>query len=335
MAKLSILLPFRNAQDTLHQALNSVLQQTFVHFDLIAINDNSHDESVEIIESFNDVRIRLLHNPGNGLVDALNFGLDHAKSGWIGRMDADDIMHTSKLEKQWAYLQDNSAVDILACGSRLFPEHAITDGFAEYMRWQNNINTHTDFMNQMYVEMPLTNPTAIFRKQIFTDIGPYKKGEVPEDYEFWLRALHAGYRFEKLPDILFDWRESPRRYTRTAPACSREAFDRTRAEYLASDSRLRTERPIVYWGAGRKTRKRAGLLIQKGFPATAWIDIDPGKIGNRIAGVPVHAPQWLKKQHKNKPFVLVYVNNHGARDQIGEWLENHDYHIGTDYLPVG
>jgi len=180
-------------------------------------------------------------------------------------MDADDIMHASKLEKQWRYLQSHPNTDVIACQTRLFPQTAITDGFQEYIRWQNTVLNHQAFIDHRYVEMPLTNPTAIFRKAIIDEIGNYRKGEVPEDYEFWLRALHAGYVFEKIPEVLFDWRDSSDRYTRTSPACSRNAFDNVRAEYLSRDNRLNNNRPIIFCGAGRKTRKRASLLINRGF----------------------------------------------------------------------
>ena len=93
----------------------------------------------------------------------------------------------------------------------------------------------------------------------------------------------------------------------------------------------------MYWGAGRKTRRRSNLLVKKGFTPTAWIDIDERKIGNRLDGVPVVAPEWLEqlKENNKKPFVLSYVANHGARDDIGRFLHVMGYRRGFDYLMVG
>ncbi len=172
--------------------------------------------------------------------------------------------------------------------------------------------------------------------QIFNSLlGPYIAGEVPEDYEYWLRALQAGYRFAKLPEVLFDWRESEKRYTRTAIACTRKAFDQVRVQYLANDPRLSTSRPLVVCGAGRITRKRVRLLQEQGHDITAWIDIDPDKIATTIEDKPVYPPEWLLEEHDKKPFVLIYIASHGAREQFSIWLEQNQYQIGKDYLAVG
>ena len=102
-----------------------------------------------------------------------------------------------------------------------------------------------------------------------------------------------------------------------------------------SSSRDRiTSEEAAYWGAGRKTRQRCAHLLATGHDPVAWIDIDPRKIGNRLAGVPVVPPEWLDNQQP-RPFVLVYVANHGAREDISDYLESIRYRVGTDYLCVG
>jgi hypothetical protein len=65
----------------------------------------------------------------------------------------------------------------------------------------------------------------------------------------------------------------------------------------------------------------------------AWIDIDPKKIGQRVWGLPVQAPGWLDR--RPRPFVLVYVARHGAREQIAAHLDSLGYRVGVDYLAVG
>ena len=75
------------------------------------------------------------------------------------------------------------------------------------------------------------------------------------------------------------------------------------------------------------------LLLERGFRPSAWVDIDPRKIGNRIDDVPVVAPQWLRREPK--PFVLCYVASHGARELIEAELHRCGYHKGKDFLQVG
>ena len=166
--------------------------------------------------------------------------------------------------------------------------------------------------------------------------GAYRAGAFPEDYELWLRLLHLGHRMEKLPQVLLDWRESETRLSRVSENYSRTAFDRLRADYLSQDMRL-NNRPIAFWGAGRKTRQRASYLLDKGFEPAVWIDIDPKKIGNRINGVDVVEPAWLDREivDGDNPFVLNYVTNHGARDIARTYLHRLGYMMGRDYLEVG
>jgi hypothetical protein len=175
----------------------------------------------------------------------------------------------------------------------------------------------------------------MFRRDSIIAAGAYRQGEFPEDYELWLRLMHLGHRMEKLDEVLLDWRESDNRLSRVSANYSRIAFDRTRAEYLSQDTRIHNNRPIAFWGAGRKTRQRVSYLLDKGFEPAVWIDIDPKKIGNRINGIEVVEPAWLQQADTDKPFVLNYVTNHGARDIARTYLHRIGYVMGQDYLEVG
>ena len=240
-----------------------------------------------------------------------------------------------RLEEQLEHLESNPQLTLSCSKVEAFPAETLTDGFRNYIEWQNNCVTADQIRNHIYTESPIAHPSVAFRKQTVIDAGGYRDGEFPEDYDLWLRLAHRGNRMEKLPKVLVRWRDHPLRLSRTDERCSRVAFDRLRAEYLALDPLLiEKRRNIVYWGAGRITRKRSRLLINKGFAPIAWIDIDPKKIGNRLEEIPVHPPEWLKIQ-KRKPLVLVYVANHGARQIIAEELEDYGYRAGKNYLQIG
>ena len=248
-------------------------------------------------------------------------------------MDADDIMHPERLQKQSAYLREHPEIDVLATRVRLFPAAAIDVGYREYIRWQNECLTPEQIADNIFVEAPLANPSVMFRRLVFDRFGGYRDGMFPEDYEFWLRLHAAGVKLAKLPDVLLDWRDSPGRATRNDPRYSRDAFNRVRADYLARDQRLHSGRDIAVWGAGRVTRQRVRLIEERGVVISAYIDIDPRKIGNSIEDAVVHGAEWLAKP--DKPLVLVYVTNHGARDEIMSELDRMEYQIGKDYLCVG
>jgi glycosyltransferase involved in cell wall biosynthesis len=267
-------------------------------------------------------------------VAALNHGLKNSSAHYIARMDADDRMYPQRLQRQLDYMEQQPEITLVASQARLFPEALIQDGFREYMRWQNGCLSPQQIADEIYVESPMVHPTVFFRREPILQVGGYREGLFPEDYDLWLRLHGAGHRMAKLDEILLDWREDPARTSRTDPRCSRDAFDALRAKHLATEARFLSRHDnFVIWGAGRKTRKRCDHLLQRGFAPRAWIDIDPNKIGNRLNGVPVVAPEWL--QREPRPFVLGYVANHGARDLIATQLQEMGYAPGTDYLMVG
>ena len=102
---VTVLMPYYNAEATLVECLNSILRQTVATFELLVVDDGSSDGSRQIIlaKQSQDKRIRLL-SPGRvGLVKALNLGLAAAQTPLVARMDADDIMEPTRLEKQMAF----------------------------------------------------------------------------------------------------------------------------------------------------------------------------------------------------------------------------------------
>jgi hypothetical protein len=250
-------------------------------------------------------------------------------------MDADDRMHPQRLARQRDYLQAHPGIDVVGSRVRAFPEEKLGAGMREYLRWQNRTLSPESIAADIYVESPLAQPSATFRTQTVKDIGAYREGDFPEDYELWLRLISAGRRIGKCAQTLLEWRQREDSYSRTDPRFSRQAFDRLRARYLASDPRLHRARDLAIWGAGRVTRKRCRHLLERGHSPCVWVDIDGRKIGGSVDGVPVVSPDWLAARGTRRPLVLVYVAAHGARDAVAARLETMDFERGRDYLIVG
>lgn len=330
---VSVVLPFRSAEGTIAEAVDSVLSQSLDSWELIAIDD-SEDGPPDILLQYarRDARLSVVRSPGRGLVAALNEGLARARAPFIARMDADDIMLPLRLELQLRAMEGDPSLAVMGCQVELFPEEEILAGYREYVRWQNGCVTAAQIAAQIYVESPFAHPSVMFRADVIGAMGGYLEGDFPEDYELWLRLHAGGVRMAKVPEVLLRWRESSGRASRVDPRYSREAFDRLRARYLARDARI-AGRDLVFWGAGRKTRLRARHAIAAGLRPVAWIDIDPKKTGRAIAGIPVHPPEWL--QRTGSSFVLVWVTNHGAREEIGAFLAERGFVEGRDYMAVG
>lgn len=332
---VTVVLPFYNAATTLADTLDSIQRQTLEAFILLAVDDGSSDNSAEIVRERMqyDPRIQLLQPGRQGVVGAMNTALAHCTTSLVARMDADDLMDERRLALQLAYLQRHPEIALLGSRVEMFADELIADGLQQYIDWQNDCLTPRQIADNIYLELPIAHPSLMFRREAVISAGGYRDGDFPEDYELLLRMNRLGHHMEKLPETLLQWRDSGTRLTRTDSRYSREAFDRIRAEYLAEDPRLHDGRPLVIWGAGRKSRRRADYLLEKGFRPHAWIDIDSRKIGNNIDGVAVVGYEWLNRQEK--PFVLNYVNNHGARQQVAAALNTMGYQEGKDYLQVG
>lgn len=333
---VSVVMPYYNAEENLRECLDSILCQTMPQFELLVVDDGSSDGSTPIIreKQCQDPRIRLI-SPGRvGLVEALNQGVAAARAPLVARMDADDIMEPTRLEKQLKFMHSHPDVALVACQVSIFPELGKRDGFREYGLWQNRCISPEDIADEIYWESPLAHPSVLFRKAVVEEVGGYRSGNFPEDYELWLRLNRAGYRMAKVPEVLLHWRDHANRLTRTDPRYARLAFDTLRAQFLAQDSRLLGQRPLVIWGASRPSRKRARHLLNRGFSIIAWVDVDLQKIGYTVQDRPVVAPEWLHNRSP-RPFVLSYVVKHGAREDIFQTLTAMDYQRGQDFLMVG
>lgn len=335
MPAVSIVLPFRDEAAYLPGCLASIRAQTLDDWELLAVDDGSMDASAALVRAAaeEDERIRLLQPGRVGLVAALNRGIAEARAPLVARMDADDVMDADRLRAQAAWMDAHPEIGLAATQVELFPAEAVQGGYAEYVRWQNAVLTPATVADEIYVESPFAHPTVMVRREVLGRVGGYAEGPFPEDYELWLRMHAAGVRMGKVPRVLLRWRERPARTSRTDPRYARAAFDRLRARFLAEDARVRGGREVVVWGAGRRTRLRARLLMDAGIRPSAWIDVAPGKIGHRVWGLPVHPPAWLDRAPR--PFVLVYVAAHGARDLIAAALAEMGYARGADFLAVG
>ena len=328
-------MPVYNAADTLAECLDSIRAQTLTRWELLAIDDGSTDDSREMLRAAaaEDARIRVVEAGRIGLVAALNLGIATARAPWIARMDADDRMHADRLDAQLAMAADEPTLGVIACQVAAFPSDAVQPGYTEYLRWQNACLSPEQIAHAIYVEAPLAHPSVCIRRELFERHGPYAHGDFPEDYELWLRLNAAGVRMRKLPRVMLDWRERPTRTSRVDARYASGAFDRLRAQWLARDPRLQGPRERVIWGAGFKTRKRTRLLHALGVDFSAWVDLDPRKVGQTLWGKPIHSPEQTPLCPP--PFVLNYVSGHGARDRVAAQLHALGLREGEDYLHVG
>jgi cellulose synthase/poly-beta-1,6-N-acetylglucosamine synthase-like glycosyltransferase len=331
---VSVVLPVFDAAPTLPAALESLRAQSERDWEVVAVDDGSSDGSLETLHAYarRDARIRVLATPHHGLVPALTAGLEVARGPFIARMDADDVSLPERLACQRRHLERHPGVGLVAARVAFEGDPERQAGYARYVAWTNALLTHEEIALGRFVESPLIHPSVMFRRELVGRLGGYAAGAFPEDYELWLRWLDAGVRMEKLPETLLRWRDRPGRLSRRDPRYAAEAFYRLKARYLARW--LAAHNPhhpsVVVWGGGRLTRRRAGHLSAQGIAVSAWVDIDPRKIGATPGGAPVLAPHALPPP--GRAFVVSYVGSRGARDEIEGVLRARGYRPGDHYI---
>ena len=313
---VSVLLPVRDGEAFLPAALDSILRQSFDRWELLAVDDHSTDETAEILAGYvrRDPRIRVIPAEGKGLVAALNTGLAACRAPLVARMDADDISHPRRLERQASFLDSAPDTGLAACGFRHFPRKQLRVGMRVYESWQNGLVTHDLIMRDLFVESPIVHPSVMFRKEAVLRVGGYRNCGWAEDYDLWLRLAAAGVRFARLPETLFFWREREERLTRTDPAYTAAAFRACKAHYLKQGFLAGVDE-VTLVGAGLEGRAWMRTLVGVGIAVTRWIDADSRKQGRLLHGAPVLPPDTDDFSGK----LLVTIGTRGARAGIRQW----------------
>ncbi len=325
--QVSVVLPAYNAAATIAAAVRSVLRQTFSDFELLVIDDGSTDGTPEILQKFRDSRLRILHQAHAGLVAALNRGIEAARAPWIARMDADDICHRRRLEKQLAFAQNHPELGAVGCLVHMFPARNLRPGMRAYVAWLNSLCTAEEIARHAFVEMPVPHPTLMIRRAILLQAGGYREGDFPEDYELFLRLHTMHVNIAKIQEVLYFWRDHEKRLSRTASAYRREAFAALKTEYAAR--MLLRDRPFRIWGAGKTGRRLARLLLQQGCPPQAFVDVDPHKIGRSWRGIPIES---FTRIRRGEALYLICVGRPGARRLIQNFLSGVGWREGVDFL---
>lgn len=295
-------------------------------------------------------------------MDALNQGISEARSNYYIRMDADDVMEPSRLRKQVEHL---ARVDISCC--QVQPIGFVGAGREAYFAWQNGVLTAKEFYVNRYVECPFQHPTLALPVKVLQDLGGYRKGPFPEDYDLFLRIMQAGLRMEKLPGALLQYRCSEDQLSYIDSRYSKSSFHDLRKFYIAADESLQEIlhlRPLVVWGASRMSRRRFEAHFPEAKP-DYFVDIKPSLLAHpgdsrsanleetlpvekttghensskkaKLLGsrkMKVCSPEELFQDRRN-PFVLVYVNARGARPVIELALAKNGIRAGLDYLCIG
>ena len=192
----------------LKKSINSILNQTYSNFEFIIVDDASTDDSVEIIKSFNDPRIKLICNKQNlGLTRSLNKAFSICKGKYIARMDSDDISLPKRFEKQLEFMENNE--NTIVCGT-----------WAEVID-DNGNNIRSNFIREAIEDMGsyrirllfsnnplLLHPSAFFNRSLLLKYNIHydEQYKYAQDYKMWVDcSIHANCNI--IPQYLLQYRK--------------------------------------------------------------------------------------------------------------------------------
>lgn len=330
--KISVIIPFFNAEKTLERAIQSIALQSYTNFECILVDNNSTDNSKIIAQKFvkSDRRFKLFDEKQQGVMFASNMGWKKSKGAYIARMDADDWSYPERLQMQIEFLNNNPEYGVVASLAKHISHSNFTVGMERFVEWSNSITSYKEILNNRFIELPIINPTAMWRREVAQKHGMYLSGNFPEDYEMWLRWLNNGVKISKIKKVLLNWHDSDDRLTRTNAIYSDNSFYNIKTKYLAQW--LKKNNPfypkVAVWGASKISRRRAKLLETYGIEICCYIDTKKGRQLD-------HKVYYFKNiPTPDKIFVLTYIKQVEAREEIREFLPQRGFIEGKNFLLI-
>ncbi|WP_296985768.1 glycosyltransferase family 2 protein, partial [Thalassolituus sp. UBA1505] len=239
---ISVVLPAYNAESYIGPAVDSILAQTYSNIELICIDDGSTDNTLNILNTYEDERLRIVSRENRGLIHSLNEGIALSRGRYIARMDADDISLPDRLEKQldlmrkrhlgvvgssYSYIDDSGVL----LRTRILPESPLLNAWL------------LDFGSS------LCHPAVMFDRKVVDDQLYYDpEAEACEDYDLWLRIRSHGISIGNVKEILLNYRVLDTSISRTkldiqkagsinALLKHEPVYNRKQAEFLLSGAK--------------------------------------------------------------------------------------------------
>ena len=281
-------MPVKNSQPFLEECLTSIRAQTYADWQLIAVDDHSSDDSPAILKAtaLLDERIKVIQNEGNGIIDALSSGYAISNGDFITRMDADDIMPKDKLQHMLNHLPTAGDPALVTGKVEYLDDGTLADGYKKYAAWLNHQVDDKKQFKEIYKECVVPSCCWLMSRANFDRLGAFAGLSYPEDYDLCFRCYDAGFKISYADEVVHYWRDHPERTSRTSPVYLDNTFLPLKINWFLKIDYNPTKN-LILWGAGKKGKKIAQLLIAQKTPFL-WVCNNPKKIGHNIYGQTLH-----------------------------------------------
>ena len=203
---VSVVLPVRNAAETIDDALNSVFAQTFRTFEVVAVDDGSTDGTLEILRraAARDSRLRVVSTSGGGITAALNRSISLAAGSFIARQDADDTSMPQRFERQVEYLERCPRLCAVGTGAVTID---VAGNTIDHFRIRHGAAAVRKGLRTARVTP--VHGSMMIRRDCLVAAGGYREAFVmSQDFDLWLRLLER-YDIDNIEECLYRWRLTP------------------------------------------------------------------------------------------------------------------------------
>lgn len=317
---VSILIPFKNVADYFEECLTSIHLQTYEHWEVVAVNDGSTDNSLAIALKFAaaDNRFKILTNNESGIITALRKAYLNSTGKYITRMDADDYMSPERIQIMVTSLHHNGKGSLAIGKVKYFSINGVDDGYDRYEKWLNRLTSKGTNFDEIYKECVIPSPCWMVHRTDFDICGAFNPNTYPEDYDLAFRFYEAKLKCIHCTTTLHYWRDYDNRTSRTSEHYAQNYFLEIKLRYFL---KLEYKLPhnLVVWGAGKKGKTIAKSLVQKNIPFY-WVCDNPKKIGKDIYGAILSHYSELKKIEN--PISIITVANEEEQISIRAFFIN-------------
>ena len=211
--KVTVLMSVYNGGKYLREAIESILNQTFKDFEFLIINDGSTDRTAEILQSYDDPRIKIINNEKNiGLTKSLNKGLKMARGEYIARMDADDISMPERLEKELTTITNDKEIGMV---TSWIDEISQIVTHSDYSTRVRTTNFPEEIFYTLLFHNCIAHSTVLFNKELVLSLGGYDESyEQSQDYDLWIKLSRVS-KIVKLREVLVRRRSHENTISRT------------------------------------------------------------------------------------------------------------------------
>ncbi len=316
---VSILMPVRNATKYLDECLQSIINQTEKHWELLAVDDRSSDNSFAILKKYasNDSRIKVFKNNGKGIIHALRLAFENSSGELITRMDADDIMYPRKIMLLKNQLLRKGNGHVCTAFVEYISETLLGDGYRKYQNWLNELTSKNENFHDIYKECVIPSPCWMVFRDDLIRCESFEPDIYPEDYDLVFRFYKNDLKVTSVNEPLHQWRDYAERSSRTDPNYADQSFFDLKIKYFLELDHDKN-RELILWGAGKKGKYLAKYFQLKNI-SFRWISNNNRKTGLSIFGILLEDFDILKSI--SNPQIIITVAAPDDQKEIDVFLK--------------